>query len=325
MDLENLQISYATPKGEVKAVRSVSLRIRKGEIIGLVGESGCGKSTLAMSFLKLIMPPGRIVNGKILYFGYDGGGDSAPVSVLELPQGRLRRYRWKEVSMIFQGSMNSLNPVMRVEDQLVDVMIDHDFTENEAIRSVDRYLTMAGLDPGTKRAYPHQLSGGMKQRVAIAIALTCSPKLIIADEPTTALDVVVQRQIMDQLKELRDKLGVSIIFITHDIAVIGYLADTVNVMYAGKIVESGPVGEVFTRPKHPYTAALMSASPSLRGEKKRLYGVPGAPPDLKLPIKGCAFAPRCRFVFDRCTKEEPELREAGVDHQAACFLLEKEG
>lgn len=319
MELKEMQINYRTRDGSINAVRSVSMGIRKGEIIGLVGESGCGKSTLAMTFLKLITPPGEIVGGKVLYYGYGAG---PPVSILELQGGKLRRYRWKEVSMIFQGSMNSLNPVMRVEDQIVDVMIDHDFTEEEAEANVDKYLSMAGLDPSIKRSYPHQLSGGMKQRVAIAIALTCSPKLIVADEPTTALDVVVQRQIMDQLKELRDNLGVSILFITHDIAVIGSLADVINVMYAGKIVESGPVSEVFTRPRHPYTKALMGASPSLRGEKKRLSGIPGAPPDLKHEIVGCAFAPRCPLSFDKCRTAEPELRMIGEKHIAACFKLE---
>ncbi|MBX8636097.1 MAG: ABC transporter ATP-binding protein [Thermoplasmata archaeon] len=320
MELQDMQINYRTRAGRINAVRSVSMDIRKGEIIGLVGESGCGKSTLAMTFLKLIMPPGEIVGGKLLYYGYDNG--EGPVSVMELQGGKLRRYRWKEVSMIFQGSMNSLNPVMRVEDQIIDVMIDHDFPEEEARTNVDKYLSMAGMDPSTKRSYPHQLSGGMKQRVAIAIALTCSPKLIIADEPTTALDVVVQKQIMDQLKGLRDRLGVSIVFITHDIAVIGSLADLIYVMYAGKIVESGPVSEVCNRPRHPYTAALMSASPTLKGEKKRLNGIPGSPPDLKQTIVGCSFAPRCPFAFERCHIEEPQLKMLEPGHKAACFKLE---
>ncbi len=323
IETKNLRVDYMLESGTVSAVRDVSFQVNPGEIVGLVGESGCGKSTLAMTFLKIVTPPGRITGGKILYGGYaDGHGE--PVSVLQLTPGKLRRYRWKEVSMIFQASMNSLNPVIRVEEQIMDTMIDHGYTEEEANKRVNTYLNMAGLNPKVRRSFPHELSGGMKQRVVIAMALSCEPKFLIADEPTTALDVVVQRQILDNLKDLSSRLGLSVLFITHDISVIAGLANRLAVMYAGRIVEIGKVSEVLRTPLHPYTAALMSSFPSLTGEKKKLRGIPGAPPDLRKAVTGCPFAPRCPQVFDRCYTAEPPLIEASPGHMAACYLVGRE-
>ena len=323
IETRNLGVDYLLESGTVNAVRDVSFQINPGEIVGLVGESGCGKSTLAMTFLKIVTPPGKITKGKIFYYS-GADGQNGPVSVLEMTSGKLRRYRWKEVSMIFQASMNSLNPVIRVEEQLIDTMLDHGYDEKEADRRVNVYLNMAGLDPKVRRSFPHELSGGMKQRVVIAMALCCEPKFLIADEPTTALDVVVQRQILDQLKELSRKLGLSVLFITHDISVIAGLADRLAVMYAGKIVEVGTVTEVFKTPLHPYTAALMSSFPSLTGEKKKLRGIPGAPPDLRKSVTECPFAPRCPRVFDKCHTGEPPLIKSADGHMAACYLIDME-
>ena len=322
IEIQNLKVDYMLDSGSVNAVRDVSFQINESEIVGLVGESGCGKSTLAMTFLKIVTPPGKITGGQILYSGSkDESGK--PLSVLQLTPGKLRRYRWKEVAMIFQASMNSLNPVIRVEEQIMDTMIDHGFSEEEASKRVDTYLDMAGLNPKVRRSFPHELSGGMKQRVVIAMALSCEPKFLIADEPTTALDVVVQRQILDHLKDLSSRLGLSVLFITHDISVIAGLADRLAVMYAGKIVEVGTVNEVFRTPLHPYTAALMSSFPTLTGEKKKLKGIPGAPPDLRNKVTECPFAPRCPLVFDRCHTGEPPLIESSNGHMAACYLIEK--
>lgn len=323
IETQNLDVDYTLEAGTVRAVRGVSFKINPGEIVGLVGESGCGKSTLAMTFLKIVTPPGKITGGEILYGGItDEHGD--PVSVLKMKPPKLRRYRWKEVSMIFQASMNSLNPVIRVEEQIMDTMIDHGYSEEEADKRVDTYLSVAGLNPKVRRSFPHELSGGMKQRVVIAMALSCEPKFLIADEPTTALDVVVQKQILDQLKDLSRKLNLSVLFITHDISVIAGLADRLAVMYAGKIVEVGTVTEVFKTPKHPYTIALMSSFPSLTGERKKLRGIPGSPPDLRKEVKECTFAPRCPFVFDRCHTAEPPLTSVSEGHMAACYLLDRE-
>jgi oligopeptide/dipeptide ABC transporter, ATP-binding protein, C-terminal domain len=281
--------------------------------VGIVGESGCGKSTLAMTFLKLVDSPGKITSGQIIYHG------KTDIDVLKLKPSGLRKYRWKEVSMIFQGSMNALNPVTRIEEQIMDTMLEHGYDQETALKRVDELLRVAGLNPSVKNSFPHELSGGMKQRVNIAISLACEPSLVIADEATTALDVVVQRQIMARLLKLRDELGISLVFITHDISLVANIADRVYVMYAGKVVENAPVEELFYNPKHPYTIALLNSIPSIQKDKK-IKGIPGTPPDLSKPIKGCPFAPRCNKAFDKCHEVEPNLISIGQDHEVSCHL-----
>jgi len=313
LEVKNLKIEYRMRNEVVKAVRDVNLKINKKEIVGIVGESGCGKTTLAMSFLNLIEPPGYITDGKIIF------QNEGEIDVFNLKPSQLRKYRWKDVSMIFQGSMNALNPVTRIEEQVMDVMLEHGYDYETANRRVDELLRLAGLNPNIRKQFPHELSGGMKQRVNIALSMACDAKLVIADEATTALDVVVQRQIMARLLRLREERGISLVFITHDISLIANIADKVYVMYAGKIVESAPVEELLSNPKHPYTIALLNSVPTISKEKK-IKGIPGMPPDLAKEIKGCPFADRCNRVFDKCREEEPPEIAIGSDHNVACYL-----
>jgi oligopeptide/dipeptide ABC transporter, ATP-binding protein, C-terminal domain len=313
LEVKDINVEYRLREKVVKAVRGINLRINKKEIVGIVGESGCGKSTLAMTFLKLVDSPGKITSGQIIYHG------KTDIDVLKLKPSGLRKYRWKEVSMIFQGSMNALNPVTRIEEQIMDTMLEHGYDQETALKRVDELLRVAGLNPSVKNSFPHELSGGMKQRVNIAISLACEPSLVIADEATTALDVVVQRQIMARLLKLRDELGISLVFITHDISLVANIADRVYVMYAGKVVENAPVEELFYDPKHPYTIALLNSIPSIQKDKK-IKGIPGTPPDLSKPIKGCPFAPRCNKAFDKCHEVEPDLISIGQDHEVSCHL-----
>lgn len=314
LTVQDIVIKYRLKDREIAAVRKVSLNLAKGEILGLVGESGCGKSTLAMSILRLIFPPGFIEDGSIIFHGGDENS-----SVLDMYPPELRRYRWKEVSMVFQGSMNSLNPTMRVRDQIADVMIDHDYDFGESYGKIDSLLEMSGITPRVKNMYPHELSGGMKQRVNIAISLACDPKLIIADEPTTALDVVVQDQITNKLKELRDSLGLTVLFITHDIALVGNVADRIAVMYAGKIVELGKAEDIINNPKHPYTIALLQSIPRIQDDRKKIVGIPGHPPDLSRELVGCSFAERCKYAEEACRRKEPDLFEIEKSHEVACI------
>ncbi len=313
LEVKDINVEYRLREKVVKAVRGINLRINKKEIVGIVGESGCGKSTLAMTFLKLVDSPGKITSGQIIYHG------KTDIDVLKLKPSGLRKYRWKEVSMIFQGSMNALNPVTRIEEQIMDTMLEHGYDQETALKRVDELLRVAGLNPSVKNSFPHELSGGMKQRVNIAISLACEPSLVIADEATTALDVVVQRQIMARLLKLRDELGISLVFITHDISLVANIADRVYVMYAGKVVENAPVEELFYNPKHPYTIALLNSIPSIQKDKK-IKGIPGTPPDLSKPIKGCPFAPRCNKAFYKCQEVEPDLISIGQDHEVSCHL-----
>ncbi|MDK2384417.1 MAG: ABC transporter ATP-binding protein [Candidatus Korarchaeota archaeon] len=314
--VENLKTYFYTLRGVVKAVDNVSFTLRKGEVLGLAGESGCGKSTTAYSIINLVPPPGRIVGGHI----YLDGMDIARMSEHELR----RKVRWKRISMVFQGAMNALTPVYTVGYQIAEPLIYHAGMEKqEAMERVEELLSLVGLDPGIAKRYPHELSGGQKQRVVIAMALALNPDLVIADEPTTALDVVVQAQILNLLKELQRKLKMSIILITHDLSIIAELADKVAVMYAGKIVEWGPADVIFTEPKHPYTQALLRAIPRLRGPIDKLIWIPGTPPDLIAPPPGCRFYPRCTKVMDICRREEPPMVEVGKEHYVACWLYAK--
>ena len=308
--VENLTMHYFATQGEVKAVDDVSFSVEKGQALGLVGESGCGKSSIAISLLKLLPDNARFLGGHIYLDGVD---------LFPLSEDEMRKYRWNKISMIFQAAMNSLDPVYTVGDQIAEALDLHvDLTRKETRDRIVELFDLVGLDPGFIGRYPHEYSGGMKQRAIIAMALACEPVLIIADEPTTALDVIVQDRILREMREIQQRLDMSMIYISHDMAVIAEVSDVMGVMYAGKIVELGPTVEVFQRPIHPYTAALMSAFPSVVGEKHELMTLPGEPPNLIDPPKGCRFNPRCAYVTSICREEEPPIvmRDG---HWAACW------
>ncbi|MCI4435246.1 MAG: ABC transporter ATP-binding protein [Ignisphaera sp.] len=314
LDVKNLKVYYFTSRGVVKAVDGVTFSVAEREVLGIAGESGCGKSTLGYALLRLVPPPGRIVDGKIILDGVD---------ITSLPEDEVRKIRWSKISMVFQGALNVLNPVIKVGDQIAEVLMYHKgLTKKEALDIAAQYLKLVGLAPDVLRRYPHELSGGMKQRVVIAMALILKPRLVIADEPTTALDVVVQAQIMNLLKQLKEQEKISMIFITHDLSLIAEIADKIAVMYAGKIVELGPSDAIFERPMHPYTQGLIRSIPSLR-QRKTLTWIPGAPPDLRNPPPGCRFHPRCPFAMDVCRREEPPLVEVEPGHYVACWLYAK--
>jgi oligopeptide/dipeptide ABC transporter ATP-binding protein len=320
LEIKNLKTYFYTEAGAVKAVDSVNLVVRRGEVLGLVGESGCGKSVTSLSIMRLISQPGRIVAGEIIFDNAD---------LLKLPEKKMVAIRGNRMSMIFQQPQSSLNPVFRVGDQLSEAIVLHqDVSKEEAHERTIELLRMVGIpEPESRaRAYPHELSGGMAQRVMIAMALACVPELLIADEPTTALDVTIQAQILDLMRNLRNKMDTAIILITHDLGVVAEMCDRVNVMYAGRIVEEAGVVELFKSPKHPYTAALIGSTPVLGQADRELTTIPGSVPNLiDLPV-GCKFAPRCQARIDnqleRCTEEEPHLKEIAPNHWVRCWLYE---
>ncbi len=313
LEVKNLKTYFYTTKGIVKAVDGVSFKLNKGEVLGIAGESGCGKSTTAYSLIRLVPPPGKIVDGELIFEGRD---------ILKLSEEDFRKQiRWKKISMVFQGAMNALNPVYTIGDQIAEVLMLHKhMTKEEAMKEVYKLLEMVGIDPKRAKSYPHELSGGMKQRVVIAMALALRPPLVIADEPTTALDVVVQAQIMNLLKRLQREHQMSIILITHDLSLIAEMAEKVAIMYAGKIVELGTAEQVFLNPQHPYTRGLLASIPRLTGDIHKLEFIPGVPPDLSNPPPGCRFAPRCKFKFEPCDKEEPPVIEEEPGHYVSCWL-----
>jgi len=311
LSVEDYKVYYYTSDGAVKAVDGVSLKVKKGHSIGVIGESGCGKSTLAFGMLNLIPRPGKIAGGKIFLDNID---------LLSLSPEEFRKdIRWKRISMVFQGAMNALNPVYKVGYQLLEPFLDHLGTEGDE-EKVAKSLELVGLDREVMNRYPHELSGGMKQRAVIAMALILNPSLVIADEPTTALDVIVQAQIMNLFKKLKRALDISFIFITHDLSIEAEVAEDIYVMYAGKIVEKGSNFEIYKNPKHPYTQMLLAATPRLHEEKK-LEFIPGIPPDLISPPEGCRFHPRCPHAMSICKQKEPRLIEIEGNHWAACHLL----
>ncbi len=316
LEINNLRTYYFTLRGVVKAVDNVSLNLEKGESLGIVGESGCGKSTLAWSLLGLVPPPGKIVGGSIKIDGKE---------ITKMSEAQLRReIRWKKISMIFQGAMNALNPVYKVGDQIIETMILHaNMEREEALEKASKLVEQVGLTPEILDRYPHELSGGQKQRIVIAMAIALEPDIVIADEPTTALDVVVQAQILNLLKKLYREKGLSLILITHDLGVVAELSEKIAVMYAGKLVEYGTAEQIFLNPKHPYTESLIKAVPRLRGEKTKLVYIPGSPPDLRNPPRGCRFHPRCAKKVERCDKEEPPLVEVEKGHYVSCWLYAK--
>jgi peptide/nickel transport system ATP-binding protein len=306
LSAEHVSVDYAGA-APTHAVRDVSLELRRGEVLGIAGESGCGKSTLAYALTRLLRPPAQLSGGTIRFQGRDW---DEPVDIMALDAAALRRFRWSRVSMVFQSAMNALNPVISLRKQFGDIFAEHVPEMDTASRDQRsrELLEMVGISPDRIRSFPHELSGGMRQRVVIAMALALQPEIVIMDEPTTALDVVVQQEILDEIERLREEIGFSIVFITHDLSLLLDISDRLAVMYAGEIVEYGPAEQVAAEPAHPYTRALLRAFPELRAERRQLNGVPGTPPDLRAPLSGCAFAPRCAFAFEPCTTVTPRLR-----------------
>ena len=316
LTINGLCVDYVTDNGNARAVNQVDLEIYPGETVGLAGESGCGKSTLAFAIANLHSAPALITEGEILFEGRD---------VLKMSDEELRSFRWAKASMVFQSAMNALNPVITIGEQLTDVILAHEnVTKEEAINRAKENLELVGIHPSRINSYPHQLSGGMRQRVVIAIALILRPKLIIMDEPTTALDVVVERDIMDQLYDLKEQFGFAILFISHDLGLMGEITDRIGVMYAGKMVELGKTNEIMDEPKHPYTQGLLKSFPTIHGPKVRLEGIPGNPLNLLETPNGCFFQARCEFCEDACKQTQPELIKISSesDRKAACHLVE---
>jgi peptide/nickel transport system ATP-binding protein len=315
IELRNLKTYFFTEDGVVKAVDGVDFTVGRGEVLGLVGESGCGKSVTSLSIMRLISPPGKVMEGEIYFEGKD---------LLKISEADMVQMRGNRMSMIFQQPQSSLNPVFKVGDQVAEVLSIHQGMNKQQSweRAVD-LLRLVGIpDPEKKaHAYPHEMSGGQAQRVMIAMALALKPQLLIADEPTTALDVTIQAQILDLMRDLRNRMDTSVILITHDLGVIAEIAERVLVMYAGFIVEEASVDDLFEDPRHPYTQALLAALPRVdRRRDKRLQSIPGAPPNLLVPPTGCPFVQRCQFAFSHCKEEMPALIEVGFNHQAACWL-----
>jgi peptide/nickel transport system ATP-binding protein len=307
LEIKDLSIAYRTPGGDVKAATHVDLTLDKGEVVGLCGESGSGKSTLAYGACRLLRPPAVITGGSVLYSG-KRTGSSVPVDILRVPQHDLNAIRWHDIAIVFQSAMNALNPVLRVRDQITDAMHAHlRLSKDEAREKAARLLDLVGIPRERLRSYPHELSGGMRQRVMIAMALAADPEVVIMDEPTTALDVVVQRDILAQIVELKEELGFSVLFITHDMSLLLELCDRIAVMYAGRLMELGTSGDLKDVPAHPYTQGLLRSFPSLRGARRELSGIPGSPPDLRDPAPGCPFIPRCGFAQPGCEQVDMSL------------------
>ena len=312
LDVRNLQVEFRTDRGPVRAVDNVSFSIKPGEVLGLAGESGSGKSTIALAIMRVLKSPAVITGGSVHFRNRD---------ILAMNDDELEQFRWRDVSMVFQSAMNSLNPVMTIGDQIIDALEAHTKTTKKDARDrAAHLLNLVGIDSRRIDSFPHQLSGGMRQRAVIATALALDPPLMIMDEPTTALDVVVQKEIMQQIEELKEKLGFSILFITHDLSLLVEFSDRIAIMYAGQIVEHAEATALFEDPLHPYTQGLMSSFPSLTGEKVRLTGIPGSPPNMLVPPSGCRFHPRCALAKPAHARIVPHLREVKPGHFVACHL-----
>ena len=321
LEISGLSVDYGFGPDAVHAVADASLTLRRGEVLGLAGESGSGKSTLAYAVTRLLRDPGVITGGSALFYGADGERD-----LFDLDEEDMRELRWSQISVVFQSAMNSLNPVFTIGVQLTDVLRAHrkGMGRAERKRRAAELLAMVGITEDRLRSYPHELSGGMRQRVMIAMALALEPRVLIMDEPTTALDVVTQREILQELGELRERLGFAVLFITHDLSLLVELADTIAVMYAGRIVEHAPAEQLFRNPRHPYTEGLLDSFPGLHGERRTMTGIPGSPPDLRHLPSGCPFHVRCGYAMDACSTEVPELLpihwEPAEPRRAACLL-----
>jgi peptide/nickel transport system ATP-binding protein len=317
LEVDDLNMVYLTERGTVSAVVDVSFGLRKGESLGVVGESGCGKTSVAMALMQLQDTNAEFLGGAIRL------GD---IDLLELDELTIRKHRWKDIAMVFQGAMNAWNPVHTVGDQILEAIMLHvkpHPTDAEARERMERLFEMVGVNPAMLDRYPHEFSGGMRQRAMIAMALSCDPSVIIADEPTTALDVIVQDQILRRLKALQEELGMALIYISHDIAVIAEVTDHLAVMYAGRLVEYGSTQEVFAQPKHPYTYLLLSSAPSITGPRRKLAPLEGEPPNLMNPPTGCRFHPRCPYATDKCKVDDPALVPIQDGHSVACWHWEE--
>ncbi len=312
LTVKGLRTYFDTQEGVVKAVDGVDFSLGQGESLGLAGESGCGKTTAALSIMRLLPQNGKIVGGTIDYRGHD---------LTRIPENQLRAIRWRHISIIFQGAMNALNPVKRVGEQIAEPIVLHEKADEEAaMKRVGELLEMVGIHRERSRDYPHEFSGGMRQRVMIAMALACNPRVVIADEPVTALDVMIQGQILELLERLKRELGLSMILISHDLSVMAETCDSMAIMYAGRIVERGSVRDVFKRANHPYTKDLIAAFPDIEGEPVLPAYIPGLLPSLIDPPPGCRFHPRCKYAQDRCKEADPPLDPVAEGHESACFL-----
>lgn len=348
LEVNHLSVDYYAASGTVHAVIDVSITVQRGEILGLAGESGSGKSTLAYAITRLLRPPAVITNGEVLYSrSYEAGKDisltrlsrkeggehnkiedaAQPIDILQLSPAELRAFRWSEISIVFQSAMNSLNPVMNIGTQIMDALQTHrpDMGPDSRKQRAIELLRLVGITADRMRSYPHELSGGMRQRAVIAIALALNPDLIIMDEPTTALDVVVQREILNLVSSLCKEFKTALIFITHDLSLLLELADNIAIMYAGKVVEKASSKDLYSHPRHPYSYGLLHSFPSLHGPRSKMTGIPGSPPDLRDLPPGCAFHPRCPLAFNPCNSLLPALRSSNADNPGqlvACHLYD---
>ncbi len=318
LSVENLSTYFKTDKGIAKAVENVSFSVKKGEMLGLIGESGCGKTTVAQSILRLIEYPGKVVSGNVYLNGKD---------LVKATESELNKLRWKELSVIPQSAMNALNPIYTVGDQIMESILLHEQTsKKEALERTKNLLELVGIDGDRWKSYPHEFSGGMKQRVAIAMALSCNPKLVISDESTTGLDVLTQAQVIGLIKDLQRKLDLSVILISHDLPMVTAICDRIAIMYSGKVVEWASTSDILHDARHPYSIALLKATPDLADPDREVISIPGNVPNLVNPPKGCRFATRCSMAMEQCKHESPELREVKSGHFAACFLeVDKNG
>lgn len=324
LEVRNLSVEYASASGTVRALNNVSIALGRGQILGLAGESGSGKTTLGHAIARLLRPPAAITSGQVLYFPADESrrprplntlDGSQPIDILQLSGKQLRAVRWSTLAIVFQSAMNALNPVLRLSSQIDDVLKAHrpEMTTQERRERANELLRLVGISPDRIKSYPHELSGGMRQRAIIAIALALSPEIIIMDEPTTALDVVVQREILLEIARLRERFNFSVIFITHDLSLLLELADQIAIMYAGRLVETATRAELKQQPRHPYSFGMLHSFPTLHGPRRRMTGIPGSPPDLRETPAGCAFHPRCPMAFTPCATVLPKMRSSSVE------------
>lgn len=315
VDVDNLKMFYHTSGGYVRAVDGLTFKVDSGRGLGIVGESGCGKTSIAITLMKILPRNARIFGGKVMF----NGQDLVPLSESEMR----KKIRWSGISLIFQGAMNALNPVFRIDDQIIEAIKLHEshVSTKEAKERIAKLFELVGIDPSRASNYPHEFSGGMKQRACIAMALACNPKMLISDEPSTALDVIIAAQILKLMRELKEKLNLALIVISHDLSIVTETCEEAAIVYAGKVAEYGDIVGIFKEPLHPYTQGLLSAFPSINAQRTKLISIPGSPPDLTHPPPGCRFHPRCKYAMEVCRKTVPSLIETQKNHFVACHLV----